>query len=210
MKIVVISGTLGAGKTTFIKNLSKITRRDYCVLENEFGSVNVDRSLLKEDKNPINVYELTEGCICCSTKGEFASSVLTIANSIDPDHLLVEPTGVAYLSSIRKNLSKISYERIAILDSICIADGTSLLSVSKNYTDLELDQLKNAKHIVVSKSENYSESEKSRVRQEILNINPSADIFIGDYTKNPTDWFLNLLSSSSLSIQETPIRNSDS
>ena len=114
MKILVVSGFLGAGKTTFIEKLVEKVNKKIAVLENEYGQVGVDGDLLKKDK--MNIWEMTEGCICCSMKSDFASSVLTISNTIDPDILVVEPTGVGLLSSVIKNIQKVSYDRIKLLE----------------------------------------------------------------------------------------------
>ena len=86
MKVLVISGFLGAGKTTFLKELAHRTHRDFAVMENEYGEVGIDGGVLEQDdpQEKLNIWELTEGCICCSRKADFATSVLTIANTVDP------------------------------------------------------------------------------------------------------------------------------
>lgn len=181
MDILVISGFLGAGKTTFIKEIIKKTKRDYCILENEYGAINIDSSTLSEDKNKdLKIYEFTEGCICCSSKGEFASSVLTISNSLDPDYLIVEPTGVGYLSSILNNLNKVKYERIQVLNAITIVDGQYFFSLLNN-KDFKIDscledQIKNASYLIVSKNEIFSKGEKDLITNKLKELNPNAVI----------------------------------
>lgn len=123
MKILVVSGLLGAGKTTFIRTLAERTKKDFAVMENEYGAVNVDGDLLEQTKD-LNIWELTEGCICCSMQKDFATSILTIANTVDPEYLIVEPTGVGMLSKIIENIQKIEYERITLLEPLTILDGT--------------------------------------------------------------------------------------
>lgn len=123
MKILVVSGLLGAGKTTFIRTLAERTKKDFAVMENEYGAVNVDGDLLEQTKD-LNIWELTEGCICCSMQNDFATSILTIANTVDPEYLIVEPTGVGMLSKIIENIQKIEYERITLLEPLTILDGT--------------------------------------------------------------------------------------
>ena len=123
MKILVVSGFLGAGKTTFIRTLAERTKKDFAVMENEYGAVNVDGDLLEQTKD-LNIWELTEGCICCSMQNDFATSILTIANTVDPEYLIVEPTGVGILSKIIENIQKIEYERITLLEPLTILDGT--------------------------------------------------------------------------------------
>ena len=201
MDILVISGFLGAGKTTFIKEIIKKTKRDYCILENEYGAINIDSSTLKEETNKLNnelkIYEFTEGCICCSSKGEFASSVLTIANSLDPDYLIVEPTGVGYLSSILSNLKKVTYERIRILNAITIVDGLYFYSLLNN-KNLKLDpclkdQIEYASIIIVSKNESLNEEEKALINKKIKKLNEKA-IIINDnhYSTYDETFFKNL------------------
>ncbi len=181
MDILVISGFLGAGKTTFIKEIIKKTKRDYCILENEYGAINIDSSSLKENNTDLKVYEFTEGCICCSSKGEFSSSVLTISNTFDPDYLIVEPTGVGYLSSILNNLKKIKYERIDILNAITIVDGLYLYQLlnNKNLKNLDpclKDQIEYASIVVVSKNERFNDNEKEKITEFIKEINPQARV----------------------------------
>lgn len=81
------------------------TNIEIFVLENEYGELGTDGDLLKKDNEKI--WEMTEGCICCSMRSNFASSILTISNTIDPDILIVEPTGVGLLSAIINNIKKL-------------------------------------------------------------------------------------------------------
>lgn len=199
MDILVISGFLGAGKTTFIKEIIKKTKRDYCILENEYGAINIDSSTLSEDKNKdLKIYEFTEGCICCSSKGEFATSVLTISNSLDPDYLIVEPTGVGYLSSILNNLNKVKYERIQVLNAITIVDGQYFFSLLNNKdfkidTCLE-DQIKNASYLIVSKNETFSKDEKDLITNKLKELNPNV-VIINDkhYSELDESFFKEIL-----------------
>lgn len=199
MDILVISGFLGAGKTTFIKEIIKKTKRDYCILENEYGAINIDSSTLNENKKDnLKIYEFTEGCICCSSKGEFASSVLTISNTLDPDYLIVEPTGVGYLSSILNNLNKVKYERINILNAVTIVDGLYLYSTLSR-KDFKLDpcledQIKYASVIIVSKNENLSVDDRKLISEKLQSINKNARI-INDkhYSLYGEDFYKSLL-----------------
>ena len=122
MKILIISGFLGAGKTTFIKEMVKRCKGEFAILENEYSSLDIDSAKLTDnaDKSKINIWEMTEGCICCSTKGDFATSVLTIANALDPEYLVVEPSGVGMLGNVIDNIKQIEYERIGLLAPITI------------------------------------------------------------------------------------------
>ena len=134
MKILIVSGFLGAGKTTFIKALAKHTKKDFAILENEYGAAGIDADRLRaeEGQSPVNIWEMTEGCICCSAKGDFSLSVLSIANTIDPEYLVIEPTGVGMLGNVMENLKQIEYEHISILAPVTIADIYSYRRYLKN------------------------------------------------------------------------------
>lgn len=168
MKILVISGFLGAGKTTFIKEMSNKTKRDFVVFENEYGDVDIDANILKGEG--MNIWELTEGCICCTMKDDFASSILTIANTLDPEYLIVEPTGVGKLSNIINNIRKVQYERITLLKPITIIDGNSFDTFLSSYEDIYKDQIVNASNIIISKMENSDKENIEVLERNILHI----------------------------------------
>lgn len=197
MKILIISGFLGAGKTTFIKELIKKTNRDYCILENEYGSINVDNEVLKEDKkNDLNIVELTQGCVCCSSKGKFENSIVIISSTIDPDYLIIEPTGVGFLSSIKRIISKIEYERITLLPTVTIIDAYYVLNHLKDLSnEIFIDQIKNSERIIVSKSENLLSYEHKLIEKYIRNFNENCEIFIKHYKNYDESFFFNLLKS---------------
>jgi len=195
MKILIISGFLGAGKTTFIKELAKRTKKEIAILENELGALNIDSDRIKNDeKNKVNIWEMTEGCICCSSKNELSLSVLTISNSVDPEYLVIEPTGVGMLSNIVNNLKKVVYERISIGSPITIVDGLSYQMSSKDYPEIFYDQLKNARTIIVSKLENKSDDERKLISDSLEIENPNAKIITTPYKEMDDAFFNNLLS----------------
>ncbi len=197
MKILVISGFLGAGKTTFIKELAHRTRRDFAVMENEYGEVGIDGQLLsgqgEEPSEKLNIWELTEGCICCSMKSDFASSILTIANTVDPEYLVVEPTGVGLLSKVMDNIRQIQYDRISLLKPVTILDGNSFDRYLREFPEIYRDQIAAAGSILVSKMEGADGEELSRLYAELEKINPEAEIFTAHYTSNPDSWWEGLL-----------------
>ncbi len=195
MKVLVISGFLGAGKTTFLRELARRTRRDFAIMENEYGEVGVDGGVLSGDENTAkqNIWELTEGCICCSMKSDFASSVLTIANTVDPEYLIVEPTGVGMLSKVLENLSQIQYDRITLLSPITILDGHSFSRYMEEFPEIYRDQLSAAGTILVSKMESASEEELSELGTELRQINPTAQVITTHYSHNPESWWQDIL-----------------
>nr|WP_318683209.1 GTP-binding protein [uncultured Acetatifactor sp.] len=199
MKILVISGFLGAGKTTFIKELVKRTKQDFAIMENEYGALNVDGDILGNYDDSLNVWEMTEGCICCTRKADFASSVLTIANTLDPAYLIVEPTGVGALSKIINNIRKIQYERISLLPPITILDGKNFSETMEKHHDLCMDQLEAAGTVVISKRESADPEELASLMEKIQKISPKADICTRHYTKMDDAWWQSLLKAPSSS-----------
>ena len=195
MKILIISGFLGAGKTTFIQELVKRTHREIAVLENEYGAEGLDKSILENGltAGDVNIWELTEGCICCSTKGDFAASVLTIANAVDPAFLVVEPTGVGMPSNIIRNLRQIEYERITLLSPVTVVDGNSFGRYMEEYPELYRDQIQTASTILISKMEQADESERETLKAELQKWNPEAEIVAKHYTLMPDSWWKRLL-----------------
>lgn len=164
MKILIVSGFLGAGKTTFIKELALKTQKRFCILENEYASLDIDSDRLK-DNAELNIYELNEKCVCCSTKNDNASSILTIANTIDSEFLVIEPSGVAYLNNVINRVSKVLYERIILLAPITIVSGNEMIDEKVVY-----NQIKEAKTIIVSKMEQASYDKKEKL-YSLLNKN---------------------------------------
>lgn len=213
MRILVVSGFLGAGKTTFIKELARRTREDFSVMENEYGQVGIDGQLLaekempesgEEDAGKLNIWELTEGCICCSMKSDFASSILTIANTIDTEYLIVEPTGVGMLSNVMNNIRLIQYERISLLSPITILDGNSFERYCREFPDIYRDQIASAGCVLVSKMEGADRQTLEQLEQSIRQINPDAEIFTTHYSANPDSWWESLLSRPADPAQKLP------
>lgn len=194
MKILIISGFLGAGKTTFIKTMAQRTKRDFVVLENEYGGTNIDSRVLKKDlPADVNIWELTEGCVCCTMKDDFATSILTIANSLDPEYLIVEPTGVAKLGNLIENIRRIQYENIVLLQPLTILDGRNFETCRREYGDIWLDQLQNAGTIVFSKTESAEEAALEALDAGVSPLNPAAEVVTRHYSTLPSSWFLGLL-----------------
>ncbi|MCR4818177.1 MAG: GTP-binding protein [Fretibacterium sp.] len=167
MNILVIGGFLGAGKTSFIKAMTRATGRQFVVVENEFGNINLDSRALQNDNPEMKVWELTEGCICCSMNMDFSMSVMTIANTLRPDYLLVEPSGVALPSRIIAGLQKISYGDIGVLAPVTIVDAQHFRTQRRDYAEYFEDQVKAAGTVVLSKSENMSEADFAEAEREL-------------------------------------------
>lgn len=162
-------------------------------MENEYGAIGIDGDLLESADSSLNIWELTEGCICCTRKADFAASILTIANTLDPEYLLVEPTGVGELSKIIDNIQKIQYERISLLSPVVILDGQNFSSSMEKFSHLCTDQLKAAGTIVISKQESAAPEEVEELVRTIRRINQDAELCAAHYTKQEDSWWESLL-----------------
>lgn len=167
MKIIIVSGFLGAGKTSFIQQMIQKTGKRFAVVENEFGSLGFDGEQLKSQNQDLKVWELTEGCICCSLGLDFTYSILTIANSINPDYLIIEPSGVAWPSKIIRQLAKITYEQIQFAPPITIVDGKHYRESRQKFPDYFRDQLAVAGTVVLSKSEQFTPVDFQQIQQDL-------------------------------------------
>ena len=194
MKILLVSGFLGAGKTTFIKEMAKNINLEFVVLENEYADIGVDRDFLNE-KN-LNVWEMSEGCICCSMKGDFKSSIKRIYSEINPEYLIIEPTGVGMLSSIIENIREINNNDIEILSPLTLIDITSFNEYLETFNNFFIDNLKNTGKVLLTKLENFNHFEIENIKNKILEINNNLEIIITDYRNFSKEWFADLLNKS--------------
>lgn len=192
MRVLVVSGFLGAGKTTFIQELARRTGRDFVVYENEYGQADIDARVLSET-DELSVWESTENCICCSGKQDFAASVLTIANTLDPEYLVVEPTGVARLSSVLENVDQVSYERISLLAPLVIVDAVAWERQRERFSDIYLDQVATAPVVVLSKVQHAGPGQVAAARAWVAEKNPAARIVDVPYDQLPDEFFSVLL-----------------
>ena len=194
MKILLVSGFLGAGKTTFIKELAKNINLEFVVLENEYADIGVDKDFL--DEKNLNVWEMSEGCICCSMKGDFKSSIKRIYSEINPEYLVVEPTGVGMLSSIIENIRDINNNDIEILSPITLIDITSFSEYLETFNSFFTDNLKNTGKVILTKLENSNHFEIENIKNEILKINNNLEIITDDYRNFQKEWFGEILNKS--------------
>ena len=193
MKILVVSGFLGAGKTTFIQELVRRTGRDFAIYENEYGQADIDARRLRQDSD-LKVWESTENCICCSGKQDFATSVLTISNTIDPEYLIVEPTGVAKLQSILDNVNQVAWERISLLAPVTVVDAVSWQNQRTDFSEIFDNQLSAAASVVVSKLAPGSEDAAEPIKQLAAEMNPQAEVIAeSSYADIPDEWWNSLL-----------------
>ena len=191
MKILLVSGFLGAGKTTFIKEMAKNINLEFVVLENEYADIGIDGDFL--DEKNLNVWEMSEGCICCSMKGDFKSSIKKIYFEINPEYLVIEPTGVGMLSSIIENIREINNNDIEILSPLTLIDITSFNEYLETFNNFFIDNLKNTGKVILTKLENYNPFDIDNIKNEISKINNNLEIITDDYRTFSKEWFGEIL-----------------
>lgn len=153
-KVDIISGFLGAGKTTFIKKLiDQVYAGEKLVLiENEFGEIGIDGGFLKDAG--IEITEMNSGCICCTLVGDFSEALQKVLKEYEPDRVLIEPSGVGKLSDIVKAIKAVKKKaEIEINGRITVVDGKKAKLYLKNFGEFFEDQVKHASTIVVSRTQ---------------------------------------------------------
>jgi G3E family GTPase len=154
-KIDVISGFLGAGKTTLIKKLLKevLNNTKVVLIENEFGEIGIDGGFLKE--SGIEIKEMNSGCICCSLVGDFGTSLREVLTTYQPEHILIEPSGVGKLSDVLIAIENVSKDLdVEISSAITVVDAQKCKMYSKNFGEFFLNQVECAGAIFLSRTEN--------------------------------------------------------
>ncbi len=175
IKIDVISGFLGAGKTTLIKKLfeSGFNGEKIVLIENEFGEIGIDGGFLKE--SGIEIKEINSGCICCSLVGDFASSITEIIEKFNPERIIVEPSGVGKLSDIINAIKEIEADvKLNILATV--VDGAKAKVYLKNFGEFFINQVDAADTIIINKVDKLSDEKLLEVVNLIKDKNDHANI----------------------------------
>ena len=153
-KIDIISGFLGAGKTTFIKKLLEeaIAGEQVVLIENEFGEIGIDGGFLKDAG--IEIREMNSGCICCSLVGDFGASLAEVITKYRPERIIIEPSGVGKLSDVVKAVVDVSADMEVQLNSaVTIVDAAKCKMYMKNFGEFFNNQIENAGTIVLSRTD---------------------------------------------------------
>ena len=154
-KIDIISGFLGAGKTTFIKKMidEAFTGEKIVLIENEFGEVGIDGGFLKDAG--IQITEMNSGCICCSLVGDFGTSLKEVVEKYHPDRIIIEPSGVGKLSDVIKAVKDLHIENEIRLNSAStVADASKVKVYMKNFGEFFNNQIEHAGTIILSRTQN--------------------------------------------------------
>ncbi len=176
-KINVISGFLGAGKTTLIKKLlSDVFKGQKVVLiENEFGEIGIDSGFLKDVG--IEITEMNSGCICCSLVGDFGTALKEVLVKFAPDRIIIEPSGVGKLSDVVKAVQGVAKDADVELDSsITVADATKCKIYMKNFGEFYNNQVEHADTIVLSRTQNMDQTKLETAVKLLQDKNTTAAI----------------------------------
>ena len=192
IKVDIISGFLGAGKTTLIKKLYKnVFKNEKVVLiENEFGEIGIDGAFLKD--SGIEIKEINSGCICCSLVGDFSSSMKEVISKFNPERIIIEPSGVGKLSDIINAVNKV--EADLLLNIIAtVVDGPKAKIYMKNFGEFFINQVEAANTIVVSKVDKMSEEKLVDLVRLLKEKNEHANIITTAIEQFKDDSLLNIL-----------------
>ena len=174
-KIDIISGFLGAGKTTLIKKLvaDAFQCEKLVIIENEFGEIGIDGGFLKE--SGIQITEMNSGCICCSLVGDFGNALKDVLEKYSPDRVIIEPSGVGKLSDVIKAVKNIG-DDVKINSTAAVVDASKCKMYMKNYGEFYNNQIESAGTIILSRTQNISEEKLAKVLTMIKERNDEASV----------------------------------
>ena len=174
-KIDIISGFLGAGKTTLIKKLvaDAFQGEKLVIIENEFGEIGIDGGFLKE--SGIQITEMNSGCICCSLVGDFGNALKDVLEKYSPDRVIIEPSGVGKLSDVIKAVKNIG-DDVKINSTAAVVDASKCKMYMKNYGEFYNNQIESAGTIILSRTQNVSEEKLAKVLTMIREKNDEASV----------------------------------
>ena len=176
-KIDIVSGFLGAGKTTLISKLLKEALADTKVvlIENEFGEIGIDGGFLQE--SGIEIKEMNSGCICCSLVGDFGTSLKEVLNTYAPERILIEPSGVGKLSDVMKAVQDAMKDRdVQLSSAVAVVDACKCKMYIKNFGEFFVNQIAHAGTIVLSRTDKISEEKLAACVAMIREHNAKATI----------------------------------
>ena len=195
VKINVVSGFLGAGKTTLIKKLltGSLRNEKVVLLENEYGEIGIDGGFMKDAG--ITVTELNAGCICCTLAGDFQAAVDQLIDTYHPDRILVEPTGVGKLSEILSAVEKAKerHPEIEVGGSATVVDAGKCRMYMKNFGEFFLDQVKSASTVIFSRTQLLDADRVEKSRALIAEAHPDARIITTPWDDMEPDFMLDVI-----------------
>lgn len=189
--IYVVSGFLGAGKTTLIQKFLRETFQGnkVALIENDFGEISVDAALLKT--SGVQVKEINSGCICCSLQGDFVESIAKLVHDFHPDQIIIEPSGVGKLSDVAKACSNQRiHETTKVKAKITVVDAKCCKEYLDNFGEFYADQIENADTVLLSRTEALAADKIDEAYQLIRGLNPHAFVYTKPWSQIGSDAIL--------------------
>lgn len=198
-KIEIVSGFLGAGKTTLIKKLLKeaFAGEKLVLIENEFGEIGVDGGFLKEAG--VEITEMNSGCICCSLVGDFGTALKEVLEKYNPDRVIIEPSGVGKLSDVVKAVEAVGE---TVNSSVTVVDGQKCNMYMKNFGEFFNNQIENAGTIVLSRTQKMKEDKLEKCVAQIKEKNAHATIITTPWDEIDGKIIVNAMEHVALEMQE--------
>lgn len=181
-KVDIISGFLGAGKTTLIKKLiaEVFAGQQIVLIENEFGEIGIDGGFLKE--SGINITEMNSGCICCSLVGDFGTALKEVIEKYHPDRIIIEPSGVGKLSDVARAVENVKEHTDIVINSMtAVVDATKAKIYMKNFGEFFNNQIESARTIILSRTGGMKQEKLDTAVAMIREHNSEAPIITTDW-----------------------------
>lgn len=175
-KVDIISGFLGAGKTTLIKKLIKesLNNEKVVLIENEFGEIGIDGTFLKDAG--IEITEMNSGCICCSLVGDFSEALKRVVKEYHPDRIIIEPSGVGKLSDVIQAVINVHDDELQLNSFVAVIDAKKCKTYSLNFGEFFNNQIEYASTIILSRTQDIDEDKLRQDIEIIKGFNTNANI----------------------------------
>ena len=193
IKVDVVSGFLGSGKTTLVKKLLQVHQKEIVVLiENEFGDIGIDGELI--EREGFEVFEISSGCICCIMQKDFVQMLTRIIEEFHPQRIIIEPTGISILSEIIDILHKPEFANLLQINSlVTIVDSVNYLQQCEVFGEFFEDQITNASILTLSKSQIVDRETIDKIIASLREFNPNVEIISKPWDALGAEDFENLL-----------------
>lgn len=209
-KIDIFSGFLGAGKTTLIQKLIKdgFQNEKIVLIENEFGEIGIDGGFLKDAG--IEITEMNSGCICCSLVGDFKEALKKVMVEINPDRILIEPSGVGKLSDVISAVKGVEADTEAVLNHfVTVVDVTKCKMYMKNFGEFFNNQIEFAKTIILSRTQNVSQKKLDEAVAMIREKNQEARILTTPWDELPASKIIEAMEASTMTLKDELFHDED-
>jgi len=193
IKVDVISGFLGSGKTTLVKKLLQVHQKEKVVLiENEFGDIGIDGDLM--EREGFEVFEISSGCICCIMQKDFVQMLTRIIEEFHPERIIIEPTGISILSEIIDILRKPQFTSLLQINSlVTVVDSVHYLQQCEVFGEFFEDQITNASVLTLSKSQLVDRTTLDKILISLREFNQDGEIIDKSWDDLGPEEFVNLL-----------------